>query len=219
MFMLDRYPSEWFILFTKIALSADMGRRLFQEVSVAVWKENKNGLLSREECILIIIDIQDKLMPAIAEKERVVSNAVKLAQFCRITGIPVFITEQEKLGDTVAVLKNELTDVELFRKIHFNCFSAHNFDAAIRKTGKKSLILTGVEAHICVAQTALHALTFCGVQVVSDATSSRLMENHTVALERMRDAGAVITSTEMFIYEILQKAGSDEFKKVLPLVK
>ena len=203
----------------KIVLSAYMGRRLFQEVSVSVGKEKKNSLLLREECILVIIDIQDKLMPAIAEKEKVVSNAIKLAQFCRITGIPVFITEQEKLGGTVALLKNELPGVEPFHKVHFNCFSAHDFDTEIKKKGKKTLILAGVEAHICVAQTALYAVPFYGVHVVSDATSSRLMENHEVALDRMRNAGTTITTTEMFLYEILQKAGTEEFKKVLPLVK
>jgi isochorismate hydrolase len=191
----------------------------FKEVSVVVQKDKKYDLLSREECILILIDIQDKLMPAIAEKEKVVSNAVRLAQFCRIAGIPVVIAEQEKLGDTVAVLKNELADAKPFHKIHFNCFSCDDFDEEIRKTGRKTLILAGVEAHICVTQTALHAMPFFGVHVVSDATSSRIMDNKKVALDRMRSAGATITSTEMFIYEILQKAGTDEFKKVLPLVK
>lgn len=186
---------------------------------MVVRKEKKNSLLLREECILVIIDIQDKLMPAIAEKEKVVSNAIKLAQFCRITGIPVFITEQEKLGGTVALLKNELPGVEPFHKIHFNCFAAHDFDTEIKKTGKKTLILAGVEAHICVAQTALYAAPLYTVHVVSDATSSRLMENREVALDRMRNAGTIITTTEMFIYEILQKAGTEEFKKVLPLVK
>ena len=186
---------------------------------MVVRKDKQYDLLSREECILVIIDIQDKLMPAIAEKEKIVSNAVRLAQFCRITGIPVFITEQEKLGGTIAALKNELPHVEPFHKVHFNCFSCDNFDAEIKKTRKKTLILAGVEAHICVAQTALHAIHFYGVHVISDATSSRLMENKKVAIDRMRSTGAIITSTEMFLYEILQKAGTDEFKKVLPLVK
>ncbi|MBA4390188.1 MAG: hydrolase [Syntrophus sp. (in: bacteria)] len=215
MFILDRPSSEWFILFSK----SFYWPGLFQEVSVVVQKDKKYDLLSREECILILIDIQDKLMPAIAEKEKIVSNAVKLVQFCRITGIPVVITEQEKLGSTVAVLKNELQGVEPFHKVHFNCFYCDDFDAEIKKTGKKTLILAGVEAHICVAQTALQAIPFYGVHAVSDATSSRLMENHKVALDRMRNAGVIITSAEMFMYEILQRAGTDEFKKVLPLVK
>jgi len=86
-------------------------------------------------------------------------------------------------------------------------------------TGRKTLILAGVEAHICVAQTALHALPFYNVQIVSDAVSSRLTDNRAVALLRMRDAGATITSTEMFIYEIVQKAGTDEFRSILSLVK
>jgi nicotinamidase-related amidase len=89
----------------------------------------------------------------------------------------------------------------------------------VKKIGKKILVLTGVEAHICVAQTALHALSSYDVQVISDAVSSRTADNRSIALLRMRDAGATITSTEMFIYEILQKAGTDEFRAVLPFVK
>ncbi|MBP9560706.1 MAG: isochorismatase family protein, partial [Syntrophorhabdaceae bacterium] len=89
----------------------------------------------------------------------------------------------------------------------------------IRASDKKTLILTGVEAHICVIQTALSGLSDYNIHIIEDAISSRTRENKKIAIERMRQAGAIISSTEMFIYEILQKAGTDEFKAILQLVK
>jgi isochorismate hydrolase len=176
-------------------------------------------IVGRHECVLVVVDVQDKLMPAIADKESVVSNILRLVKVCHLTGIPVVVTEQEKLGNTVAEIKNELSAETAVQKIHFNCFSCEDFTERVKKTGRKTLILAGVEAHICVTQTALHALSLHNVQIVNDAVSSRLTDNRNVALQRMRDAGATITSTEMFIYEILQKAGTDEFRLVLPLIK
>jgi nicotinamidase-related amidase len=178
-----------------------------------------DNIVGRNECVLVVIDVQDKLMPAIADKESLLSNTVRLVKVCHLTGIPVVVTEQEKLGNTVAEIKNELSAETAVQKVHFNCFSCEDFAERVKKTGRKTLILAGVEAHICVTQTALHALSLYNVQIVNDAVSSRLTDNRNVALQRMRDAGATITSTEMFIYEILQKAGTDEFRFVLPLIK
>jgi isochorismate hydrolase len=178
-----------------------------------------NHIIGRHECVLIIIDVQDKLIPAIADKESVLSNIIRLVRVCHLTDIPIVVTEQEKLGKTVAEIKNELSAETAVQKVHFNCFSCEDFAERVKRTGRKILILAGVEAHICVTQTALHASPFYKVQIVSDAVSSRLTDNRNVAIQRMRDAGATITSTEMFIYEILQKAGTDEFRSVLPLVK
>jgi isochorismate hydrolase len=178
-----------------------------------------NGIVERQECILAVIDVQEKLLPVIADKESMLQNIIRLIKVCRITDIPVIVTEQEKLGNTVAEIRKEFSAESAIQKVHFNSFACRNFAEQIEKTGRKTLILTGVEAHICVTQTALHALPFYNVQIVSDAVSSRLPDNRNVALQRLRDAGATITSTEMFIYEILQKAGTEEFRSVLPLVK
>jgi nicotinamidase-related amidase len=178
-----------------------------------------DSVLERHECVLVVIDVQEKLMPAIAEKESVLLNIARLVKVCHLTDIPIVVTEQEKLGNTIAEIKKELSAETAVQKVHFNCFSSEDFTERVKKTGRKTLILAGVEAHICVTQTALHALSLYNVQIVSDAVSSRLTNNRSVALHRTRDAGATITSTEMFIYEILQKAGTDEFRLVLPLVK
>jgi nicotinamidase-related amidase len=181
--------------------------------------ENGNGI-TRDNCLLVVIDVQEKLIPAISGGSEVVGNVARLVRFARITGIPVIVTEQEKLGLTVPDVREWLTDNDPVKKVHFDCLSCHAFRDRLHETGRKTLVLAGVEAHICVAQTALRAAgAGYGVHVVADAVSSRVPENKRIALERVCRAGAIITSTEMFIYEILGKAGTDEFKAVLPLVK
>jgi len=177
------------------------------------------GLIDREDCILVVIDVQEKLMPAIHDRERVVANTATLVKFCGICGIPVVFTEQLKLGATLGQVRDVAGDFVAVEKTHFNCFLNDRFTGAVAKTGRRTLVMTGVESHICVAQTAIPAVPQWRVHVISDAVSSRSPENKVIALQRMRDAGAIISSTEMFIYEILVKAGTDEFKAVLPLVK
>jgi len=178
-----------------------------------------NGIINRDDCLIVVIDVQEKLMPVISDKERVIANTATLVKFSVICGIPVIVTEQQKLGPTVEVVKNQLKDTTPIEKIHFNCFWNEKFKERVETGGRKTLVIAGVEAHICVAQTAIFALPEYRVHVISDAASSRAPENKGVALQRMHAAGAVISSTEMFIYEMLEKAGTDEFKATLPLVK
>ncbi len=182
-------------------------------------EKSASRLVRRQDCVLIIIDAQEKLMPAISGAEEVLANISRLARFSLIADIPVLVTEQAKLGTTVAEVRDSLADCSPISKVHFNCLSCHDFRDKVLALGRRTLVLTGVEAHICVAQTALYALSDFTVHVVSDAISSRTATNKQVALQRMAQAGSVITSTEMFIYELLEKAGSDEFKKTLQLVK
>jgi nicotinamidase-related amidase len=181
--------------------------------------EKCDKLIIRNGCILIVIDIQEKLIPVIANREAVINNTAKLVKFANIIGIPIVFTEQEKLGPTVMEIRPETGDIRIIRKESFNCFGCREFSDYIQQNDRKILILAGVEAHICISQTALSALYQFKVHVVSDATSSRKIENWKIALERMRAAGAVITSTEMFIYEILGESGTDEFRAALALVK
>ena len=176
-------------------------------------------LIKREESILIIIDIQEKLLPVMAEKEQVLQNAVRLVKFANIVRLPVVVTEQDKLGETVPEIKDELTKAEVFGKITFDCFGEEAFRAHLGLTGRRNLILAGIESHICVAQTALRALDNYSVHVVADAVSSRTPHNKEVALNRLRANGVTITSTEMVIYEILRQAGTTEFREILKLVK
>ena len=178
-----------------------------------------NTLLGKDDPLLVIIDMQERLIPVIADKEMVVENIVRLAKFSRIIGLPVVITEQQNLGDTLPEIREKLKDCEPITKLEFNCFGSNAFLKGIRKQDRKTLIIAGIEAHICVAQTALHAYPDYAVHVVSDAVSSRSLNNRDVALHRMRQQGITVTSTEMVIYELLGKAGTDTFREALKLVK
>ncbi len=182
-------------------------------------------LLDRTDCVLIIIDVQDKLIPQIAHRERMVGNIIKLIQFAEIINIPIIVTEQEKLGDTVPELTRVLQDTKRtkhskpIKKIFYSCFGCEEFVNELKRTGKKTLLLTGMETHICVMQTALQAIPEFTVHVISDAVSSRFEINWKYGLDRMHDCGAVISTTEMVIFELLQRAGTDEFRATLPLVR
>ena len=175
--------------------------------------------LKREDCVLVVIDAQEKLLPVIHEREEVVANIAKLVKFAAIVGLPVVVTEQMKLGATVPEAAPPAGGEPAIAKVSFDCFGCDDFAQKIKGLKRKTLILTGVEAHICVFQTALNALDDYRVQVVGDAVSSRTPRNRDLALARLRHAGCVVTTTEMFIYEILRQAGTDEFKATLPLVK
>jgi nicotinamidase-related amidase len=177
------------------------------------------NLITKEECVLVVIDVQERLMPVIAQKDMVLQNILRTLRFAQLLDIPVVITEQEKLGPTLPEIAAEAVRVQPVGKVFFNCFMSVEFEHNIKRLERKTLILAGVEAHICVAQTALHALPSFKVHVLADAIGSRKIENRDLAIERIRQAGATITSTEMFIYEILQRAGTDKFKAALQLVK
>jgi nicotinamidase-related amidase len=172
-----------------------------------------------DDSILVIIDMQERLLPAIAEKDDIIRNIVKLGQFARIMNVPVLFTEQEKLGPTVSEIRGVLGGARPVQKVEFDCFRSPPFVRRIAGLGRDSLILAGVEAHICVAQTAIHgAGSFC-IHVVADAVSSREVRNREIALDRMGQQGVVISSTEMAMYELMARSGTDEFREVLKLVK
>ena len=177
------------------------------------------GLIEKDDTVLVLIDMQERLFPVMADKEKLLENVMRLVRFSKVAGLPVILTEQEKLGNTLSEIKEELKAVQPVSKVDFNCFGCGAFIEKTARLHRKTLILAGIEAHICVAQTALHAVTGFTVHVVSDAIASRSSHNHRVALDRMMQRGVIVTSTEMTIYEILGRAGTDTFREVLKLVK
>ncbi|MCD6352617.1 MAG: hydrolase [Proteobacteria bacterium] len=180
---------------------------------------SKHFLLRPDDSLFVIIDMQEKLVPVMTDKGKIVDNVIKLVRFSRIIDLPIFVTEQEKLGNTIPEVREELPDIQPVTKVDFSCFESLEFAEVIRKAKRNTLIISGIEAHVCVVQTALQALSDYRVHVVSDAVSSRSSHNREVALQRMRQCGVTITSTEMVIFELLKKAGTDTFRKVLNLVK
>ena len=181
--------------------------------------QNHALLAEKKDCILAVVDVQEKLVPVIARAEEIIQNIIKLVKFARMLALPIVFTEQQNLGRTVEQIRSETGEVEAISKITFSCFASDEFRNYVHSLKRKTLILTGIESHICVAQTALDAPREFSVQVVADAVASRDPRNREIALDRMRAAGITITSTEMLMYELLKKAGTDEFRATLPLVK
>src|ERR1043166_4223379 len=185
-------------------------------------RRNTSRRLVGPNCALIVIDIQERLLPGIFERERVVQNSVRLIKGADLLGIPIFATEQYRkgLGVTVPEVALAFGSVVPVEKLAFSACGATGLSAALKAKKIASVILCGIESHVCVCQTCLDLLDQdYGVFVVADAISSRTPENHRIGLERMRESGAVIVSTEMALFELLGKAGTDEFRQILPLVK
>lgn len=180
--------------------------------------------LEVEECALVVIDIQEKLLPPIFQKEQLIRNAQLLIRAAGILKIPALISTQyaKGLGTTVPEVASLLPTAKPVDKTLFSCFGSDLFCNLLQRLpGQRStLLLCGMESHICVAQTALAALREGYlVHVASDAVSSRTEWNWKVGLERMRDAGAVISSTEMIIYELMRSSSTAAFKELLPHLK
>ena len=175
-----------------------------------------------ERASLLVVDIQTRLVPAMHSGERVVANAGILMASARRLGIPLLVSEQypRGLGPTVPELSKYLSEKETFEKVEFSCLGNAAYRRAFESLGRKQVVVTGIEAHVCVMQTVLDLLD-AGYEtaVVADAVSSRTPENHRHALDRMARAGAEIVTTEMVVFEWLGKAGTPEFKELSALIR
>src|SRR5579863_6082509 len=185
--------------------------------------ESARRPLAVDQCALIVIDIQEKLLPPIFQKEQLVRNAQLLIRLAGVLQIPVIATTQyaKGLGNTVAEIQSLLPQEGIDKK-EFSCFGSDAFCSTLKRLPgrRNTVLLCGMESHICVTQTALGALREeYLVHVASDAVSSRTEWNWKTGLERMRAAGAVISSTEMMIYELMRSSGSPAFKEMLPYLK
>jgi isochorismate hydrolase len=178
--------------------------------------------IQRARAALLVVDIQERLLQAIFENRRVVENSHRFIQAAAILSRPILATEQYRkgLGPTLQALANAIPNFKPLEKVAFSACGAEGCLAQLKAAGISDVILCGIETHVCICQTCLDLLEKgFRVFVAADAVSSRTQENHFLGLERMRDAGAIIGSTEMLIFELLERAATDEFKKLLPLVK
>ena len=180
--------------------------------------------LDPSQCALVVIDIQEKLLPPIFQKEQLVRNSQLLIRLAGILKIPTLVTTQysKGLGNTVADVASLLPETPAIEKQIFSCFGSDVFCSTLKRLpgNRNTVILCGMESHICVAQTALAALREGYlVHVASDAVSSRTEWNWKIGLRRMEAAGAVISSTEMVIYEALRSSDTSAFKDMLKHLK
>jgi nicotinamidase-related amidase len=175
-------------------------------------------VLDRDRAALVVIDVQEAFRPAVREFDAVVENVARLIQGAQALGVPVAITEQypKGLGHTVPEVADHLEGTEPLAKTCFSASRADGFDVE----GRDQVLLCGIESHVCVSQTA-HDLLERGleVHVAQDAVTSRTEENRDVGLRKMERAGAVVTSVETALFELLGAAGSAEFKVVQGLIK
>jgi nicotinamidase-related amidase len=177
--------------------------------------------LDRGRAALAVIDVQEAFRPAALEFDRVAANVGVLVQGARILGLPVLVTEQypKGLGDTVPEVAQHLEGVSRLEKTSFSAVAADGFPAVLQDV-RDQVILCGIEAHVCVNQTVLDLLDLgVEVHVVGDAVASRTEENRELGLHKAERAGAVLTSVETALFELLRGSDAAEFKQVQALVK
>jgi len=188
------------------------------------YSETARTPLEADRCTLLVIDIQEKLLPPIFQKEQLLKNAQLLVRLASILKLPALVTTQytKGLGNIVPEIAALLRETQAIDKEMFSCFGSDVFCSLLKRVpgNRNTVLLCGMESHICVTQTALGALREGYiVHVASDAVSSRSEWNWKIGLERMRSAGAVISSAEMIVYELLRSSGAPAFKQMLPYLK
>ncbi|MDD2885508.1 MAG: hydrolase [Dechloromonas sp.] len=179
-------------------------------------------LIERAQSLLLVIDLQEKLAPAIHAGAEIIANSVRLLSAARQLAVPAFVSEHyvRGLGPSVEAIRLAAVDAHFFAKTHFSCAAEPGVLNHLRQSHRPQIIVTGSEAHVCVLQSAL-GLQAAGFDVflVRDAASSRTADNRQAAFDRLRAAGIHIVTTEMVLFEWLHQAGTDEFRQLLPLIK
>jgi len=180
--------------------------------------------LDPRQCALLVVDIQENLMRVIHGREEVAKNAALLIRAAKVLDIPIVATTQyvARIGPFVPEVAEALGGLPAHDKLEFGCFNNEAVRAAVKKLPAtvNTLVVCGVETHICVYQTVLGALNAgYRVWVTADAVSSRAAKNYEIGLARLREIGAVVGTSEMVIYDWLGRAGTPEFKALLPYLK
>ena len=179
-------------------------------------------MLKSNECALVIIDVQGKLAASMSGKEALYETIQKTIRGIRILEIPILWCEQvpEKLGPTIPEVAGLLTDLKPMPKSSFSCFGDAAIREAIEATGRKKILIVGIESHVCVYQSCVDLLERgYEVHVVADAVSSRTPENRRIGLDKIREAGGNLTSAETLLFEMLGAAEGTAFKAIAKIVK
>jgi nicotinamidase-related amidase len=178
--------------------------------------------LTVENTVLLLIDFQERLFPTMHEKEKLLNNVLKLIKGAVTLEIPVIITEQypKGLGPTIPEIKTQLPGVNPIEKTCFSCNDEPAFASALESLKRKQVLIAGIEAHICVYQTAA-ALSRASyqVEVAGDCIASRDPENRLATLFKLRGGGVGVTTTEMTLFELLKIAKGDKFKQISAIIK
>jgi nicotinamidase-related amidase len=179
------------------------------------------SILQSDHTLLLIVDFQERMIPAMHDADSVTTNVMKLVKGICTLHIPVIVSEQypKGLGHTASAVSALIQDIKVMEKIHFSCCGSREIWEALDEQKRKQIIAVGVEAHVCVLQTVLDLLhANYQVHVPFDCVASRNPLNRDNALERMKQAGATVTNLESVLFELMIKAGSDEFKQIQKLI-
>ena len=179
-------------------------------------------MLTIENSLLVVIDIQESLARVMFGKEALIDNLRTIIKGAGILKIPMLVTEQvpEKLGSTIPEISSLLGGVTPIPKASFSCCGEDRFMRELEEMRRKQILVTGIESHVCVYQTTVGMIRLgYEVHLIQDCVSSRMAENRSAGIERMKDEGAKITTTEMALFELLKIAGGDRFREISRLVK
>lgn len=179
-------------------------------------------MLTKDDTVLVLIDIQGKLARIVDNSEQVIQNIVNAVQGAKVLGVPILWLEQypKGLGPTVEEISEHLTDEQPIEKITFSAYDTPEFASKLEETGRKKVLITGVETHICVYQTAAQLLEVgYEVEVLADCVSSRTAESREIGIQKMMQLGAKISNVEMALFEMQQIAKGDEFKAISKIIK
>lgn len=179
-------------------------------------------MLKKENAVLVLVDIQGKLATLMYKKEEFFANLAVLIKALKILDIPIIWNEQlpDKLGPTIPEIKELLDGLEPFEKNTFSCCGNDAFMDKLESTGRRQILLAGMETHVCVYQTALDLIPKgYEVHLVTDAVSSRTLENKLIGIQAIKDLGAGLTSVEMALFEMLNVAEGEQFKNIVKLLK
>ena len=179
-------------------------------------------MLKLDNTVLVMIDIQTRLWNVMSEKEALAENAARLLKGLKLLGVPVILTEQNPrgLGPTLPELSAVLPETRPLPKFCFSCREDAGFRQALVEAKRRQVLLCGIEAHICVYQTALDLLSAgYEIHVLADCVSSRVPRNRDISLMRMQAEGAKLATAEMVLYELLETAENPKFKELLQVIK
>ncbi len=180
-------------------------------------------LVDRETSCLVVIDIQAKLLPAMTDPASVVNNTTLLLQAASRLAVPVMVSEQyaKGLGPTVPEIRQALpASAAIIEKVSFSCLAEDAFALRLKERNRRQIVIAGIEAHVCVLQTADQVLAAGhDVFVVADATASRATASHDVAMRRLAASGCAIVTTEMVVFEWLRVAATPAFKALSALIR
>jgi len=175
-----------------------------------------------EDSLLLIIDFQQAMLKVIDGWEPIANKVIQLIKAANCLGVPILLTEQysQGLGATIPKVLQEIQSPQVFHKEHFSACLEPEFLPLLRKFGRNKIVVVGMETHVCVLQTCLDLIK-AGFQVhlAADAVASRVSENRDLAIALLRDAGAVVSSAEIVIFQWSRLANTDAFRRILPIVK